>query len=80
MKIVTLVLGLLISPFAFATTIFMDDFGTGGNSGGLTSISNWSVTGNVDLWNFTTFTGYDGYSVDLDGTSSSASISTVNIL
>ncbi|BCG65842.1 MAG: hypothetical protein methR_P3710 [Methyloprofundus sp.] len=74
-----LALGLTIAASQVsATVIFSDNFGTGGNSGGLTNIgSNWNVTaGNVDLWNFF---GTQGRSVDLDGTNANGTIETTTV-
>ncbi len=73
----TALMQLVLVTSANASIIFSDDFGSGANSGGLSSIPGWTVTGNVDLWNFFT---PSGRSVDLDGTNSSATIESQAIL
>jgi hypothetical protein len=58
-----------------ATVIFEDDFGTGDNTNNAT-LANWNVTGTVDAWNFA---GFSGYSIDLDGSSSNATIRSTDL-
>jgi hypothetical protein len=59
---------------ANAGVIFFEDFGSGQNVPALTTLDNWNVTnGNVDLWNFS---GFEGYSLDMDGLFANATIET----